>query len=662
MEQFLSSLSQLFEISHLLFLFGGTLLGLTVGILPGLGGTSGLALVLPFVFGLEPSHALAMMIGVLAPTTTSDTFPAVLMGVPGTSGSQATVMDGFPLSKQGMAARALSAAFLSSLLGGVFGAVILSVSIYYAIPIIMTFGFGEQFLLIVLALLMVGALTGDNFVKGITACFLGLIIGSVGSAPITGDPRFTFDTLYLIEGMPLVIVGLGLFAIPEIVGLLDNKGAIAKSLRIERGWLTGIADVFKNWWLVLRCSTLGCLVGALPGLGGTVVDWIAYSHLRQTSKDTSRLGKGDIRGVIAPESANNAKEGGALIPTLLFGIPGSGNKVLLLGGFILVGIEPGLDMVTTHLDLTYLMIWSLAVANILGAGLCIGFAPHISKLTLVRYYILAPVMITLIFFATYNVNRDWYDFIGLLGFGLVGITFKHYGWSRPALLIGFFLSSKVELLSYQTQAVYGLSFLYRPVAIILMVMCFATIILLLRQRFDAGYDSRLIKNKSKQMYLSLLLMCLPLAVMWDVSGIPDFRATLFPIGVCLISISLLILIFAVQLADLRKPAFAGGGFLRFVNTNIYENVAGFNNQLYYYLSIFGYLAMNFIFGFPIASVLFINLFILFHDKRGLKISASISLSLLLILWILSSLLTLQFPNGLLGTVIDMPWWLGGELN
>ena len=197
MERFFLSF-KLSKITHLAFLFGGTLLGLVVGILPGMGGTSGLALVLPFVFTLEPSYALAMMIGVLAPTTTSDTFPAVLMGIPGTSGSQATVMDGFPLSKKGMAARALSAAFSSSLLGGVFGAIILSVSIYYAIPIIMTFGFGEQFLLVVLALLMVGALTGDNFVKrGITACCLGLIIGSIGTAPITGDLRYTFGTLYL---------------------------------------------------------------------------------------------------------------------------------------------------------------------------------------------------------------------------------------------------------------------------------------------------------------------------------------------------------------------------------------------------------------------------------------------------------------------------------
>ena len=661
MEQFFSSLVQLFEITHLAFLFGGTLLGLIVGILPGMGGTSGLALVLPFVFTLEPSYALAMMIGVLAPTTTSDTFPAVLMGIPGTSGSQATVMDGFPLSKKGMAARALSAAFSSSLLGGVFGAIILSISIYYAIPIIMTFGFGEQFLLVVLALLMVGALTGENFLKGVTACCLGLIIGSIGTAPITGDSRYTFDTLYLIEGVPLVIVGLGLFAIPEIVGLLDSKGAIAKSLKNEKGWLIGIKDVCKNWFLVLRCSTLGCLVGALPGLGGTVVDWIAYSHLKQTVKDTSQLGKGDIRGVIAPESANNAKEGGALIPTLLFGIPGSGNKVLLLGGFILIGIEPGLDMVTTNLDLTYLMIWSLALANILGAGICIGFASHISKITLVPYYILAPVMICLIFFAAFNVNRDWYDFIGLLTFGLIGIAFKNFGWSRPALLIGFFLSTKVELLSYQTHAVYGLSFISRPVSIILILLCLATILLLLRQKFDASYNSNLVKNKVQQICFVLFLLSLPVTMIWSIAHL-DYRANLYPTSLSVIAILLLTFILLIKIVDLSKIASLDNAVLRFANTHIFEIGARFNNQLYYYASFLGYLGMNFILGFPIASVLFINLFILFHDKKAFKISICISAVLIILLWFLSSLLTLQFPNGAIGLLIDMPWWLGGDLN
>ena len=661
MEQFVSAFFQLFELTHLLFLFGGTLLGLVVGILPGLGGTSGLALVLPFVYSLEPSYALAMMIGVLAPTTTSDTFPAVLMGIPGTAGSQATVMDGFPLSKKGMAARALSAAFCSSLMGGVFGAFILSISIYYAIPIIMAFGFGEQFLLIILALLMVGALTGENFIKGITACILGLIIGSIGSAPITGDLRFTFGTLYLVEGVPIVIVGLGLFALPEIVGLLDSKGAIAKALKNEEGWFRGIKDVFKNWFLVLRCSSIGCIVGALPGLGGTVVDWIAYSHLKQTSKDTSDIGKGDIRGVIAPESANNAKEGGALIPTLLFGIPGSGNKVLLLGGFILIGIEPGLEMVTTHLDLTYLMIWSLAIANILGAGLCIGFASHISKLTLVRYYILAPVMIVLIFFATFNINRDWYDFIGLLGFGLIGITFKAFGWSRPALLIGFFLSTKVELLSYQTQAVYGLTFLTRPVSIILIVLCFGTILLLLRQKFKQSYTSSALKNKKNQIYYVLILLVLPLLMISVISSL-DYRASLYPISLCVISVLLLTIIFFVKIIDYNKHHLLKYSIVKFVNINIYEQNSGFNNQFFYYLSFIGYLIMNFIVGFPIASVIFINAFIIFHDKRDYKISIIISFVLLVILWFLSYMLTLQFPNGLIGLLIDMPWWLGGELN
>ena len=661
MEQFVSAFFQLFELTHLLFLFGGTLLGLVVGILPGLGGTSGLALVLPFVYSLEPSYALAMMIGVLAPTTTSDTFPAVLMGIPGTAGSQATVMDGFPLSKKGMAARALSAAFCSSLMGGVFGALILSISIYYAIPIIMAFGFGEQFLLIILALLMVGALTGENFIKGVTACILGLIIGSIGSAPITGDLRFTFGTLYLVEGVPIVIVGLGLFALPEIVGLLDSKGAIAKALKNEEGWFRGIKDVFKNWFLVLRCSSIGCIVGALPGLGGTVVDWIAYSHLKQTSKDTSNIGKGDIRGVIAPESANNAKEGGALIPTLLFGIPGSGNKVLLLGGFILIGIEPGLEMVTTHLDLTYLMIWSLAIANILGAGLCIGFASHISKLTLVRYYILAPVMIVLIFFATFNINRDWYDFIGLLGFGLIGITFKAFGWSRPALLIGFFLSTKVELLSYQTQAVYGLTFLTRPVSIILIVLCFGTILLLLRQKFKQSYTSSALKNKKNQIYYVLILLVLPLLMISLISSL-DYRASLYPISLCVVSILLLTIIFFVKIIDYNNHHLLKYSFVKFVNMNIYEQNSGFNNQFFYYLSFIGYLIMNYIVGFPIASVIFINAFIIFHDKRDYKISIIISFVLLVILWFLSHMLTLQFPNGLIGLLIDMPWWLGGELN
>ncbi|MEX2643981.1 MAG: tripartite tricarboxylate transporter permease, partial [Acetobacterales bacterium] len=341
MEAVGGALANLLTIEHFLYLSLGTLLGLTVGLLPGLGGIAGLSLVLPFVFGVEPTKALALMIGLLAPTTTSDTFPAVLMGIPGTSGSQATVMDGFPLAKRGEGARALGAAFAASLAGGLFGALVLTLSVFAARPIILSIGFGEQMMLVVFALSMIGMLTGTNALKGLATCGVGLLVGSIGSAPGNGELRLAWDTTYLSDGIPLVIVGLGMFAVPEIVDLLRRHGTISQTSELGRGWMHGLRDTIRHWWIVLRCATIGVLVGALPGLGGSVVDWIAYGHVVQTSKDRSGFGSGDIRGVIAPESANNAKDGGALIPTLLFGIPGSGSMALLLGGFILIGIEPG---------------------------------------------------------------------------------------------------------------------------------------------------------------------------------------------------------------------------------------------------------------------------------------------------------------------------------
>ena len=270
-------------------------------------------------------------------------------------------------------------------------------------------------------------------------------------------------------------------------------------------------------------------------------------------------------------------------------------------------------------------------------------------------------MIVLIFFATFNINRDWYDFIGLLGFGLIGITFKAFGWSRPALLIGFFLSTKVELLSYQTQAVYGLTFLTRPVSIILIVLCFGTILLLLRQKFKQSYTSSALKNKKNQIYYVLILLVLPILMISLISSL-DYRASLYPISLCVVSILLLTIIFFVKIIDYNNHHLLKYSFVKFVNMNIYEQNSGFNNQFFYYLSFIGYLIMNYIVGFPIASVIFINAFIIFHDKRDYKISIIISFVLLVILWFLSSMLTLQFPNGLIGLLIDMPWWLGGELN
>lgn len=452
LDVFLSALVTLLSFSHLVYLFFGVALGLAIGILPGLGGTAGLALLLPFVFGMEPTSALAMMIGLQSVTTTSDTFPAVLMGIPGTSGSQATVVDGFPMSKRGEAARALGAAFAASMFGGLFGTVVLTLSIFAALPIILAMGFGEQMMLIILALTMVGMLTGAHPIKGLAACSLGLMLGALGSAPMTGQERLSFGTTYLIDQVPLVIVGLGMFAVPEIVDLLRRQITISKTSTLGAGWIEGLKDAFRHWFIVLRCATIGCICGALPGLGNTVIDWIAYGHVVQTSCKRDAYGTGDVRGVLAPEAANNAKEGGALIPTILFGIPGSGSMALLLGGFILIGIEPGLNIVTEELDLVYTIIWSVALANVIGAGTCLLLASQIAKLTTIRYTLIALLLV-----------------------GVLGVYMKRFGWSRPALLIGFVLADKVEETIYHTYAVYKFTFLERPIVLVLIVLTLLSI-------------------------------------------------------------------------------------------------------------------------------------------------------------------------------------------
>ncbi len=477
MDVALSALMTVMSGTHLLFLIVGVLVGLIVGILPGLGGIAGMSILLPFLYGLDPVSALGMLIGLVAVIPTGDTFTSVMMGIPGSSASQATVLDGFPLAKQGQAARALSAAFFSSLLGGIFGAVVLSFAILMARPLILSFSSAELFMLTLFGLSMVAVLSGRSLAKGAAAAGLGLAIGSIGTSPATGEARMVYGIDYLYDGLPLVVVAMGLFALPEIIDLLRRNGAIAERTVMGGGWSRGFKDVLRHPWLVARCSALGSVVGAVPGLGGSVVDWIAYSHVLQTSRDRSQFGKGDIRGVIAPESANNACQGGALIPTLLFGVPGSGSMAVFLGGMILLGLQPGVTMVESRLDLTYTIIWSLALANIVGAGLCIVLARYIAKLTTLPFVYLAPFMIMVVLFATFQATRSMGDLIALLAMGALGIYMRRFGWPRPALLIGFVLAPGAETYLYQAVQFYDWDWLARPGVIAIGLITLASVIL-----------------------------------------------------------------------------------------------------------------------------------------------------------------------------------------
>lgn len=472
----LQALQTLFTPEHFGFLMLGVLLGLVIGIFPGLGGIAGLSLLLPFLYGMDEVSALATLIGLVAVIPTSATFTSILMGIPGSSSSQATVLDGFALAKKGQASRALGAAFASSLVGGLFGALVLTFFVQIARPVILIFGSAELFMLAIFGLSMVGSLSGKSLGKGVIACGFGILAGSMGAAPATGEFRMVFGIDYLYDGLPLVVIALAIFAFPEISELFRKESAIAEEASLGKGGMKqGIKDLIKHKWLALRCATIGTIVGAIPGMGGSVVDWIAYGHVVQTSRDKSQFGKGDIRGVIAPESANNAKEGGALMPTLLFGIPGSGSMAVFLGGMVLIGIEAGPSMVTTDIHLTYTIIWSLAIANVLGAGLSLFLAGPISKLTKIKFSLLAPFMIMVISFAAFQATKDMTDLWMLLIFGLIGIFMKRFGWSRPAFLIGFVLATQAESYLNMSAQFYGWEMFLRPGVIIIAVLSLISI-------------------------------------------------------------------------------------------------------------------------------------------------------------------------------------------
>ena len=337
-EALIAGLIQVFSWPAIGYLAFGIFLGIWLGALPGIGGVTGLILLLPFTYTMEPVSAFALMLGMFAVTTTSDTIASVMLGIPGTVASQATVLDGYPLAQKGQANRALGAAYTCSAIGGIIGAIVLTVSMPLIKPILTLFSTPEYFMLSLLGICMVGSLSGKSVAKGLVIGAFGMMLGTIGEGTFNGQPRYYFGVEYLLNTPPLVAVVLGLFAIPELLELATKNTSISRVPQDrsgEGGMGRGIRDALNNWWLMLKSSVLGTYIGMLPGLGASIVDWAAYGMAVQTTKGKNEFGRGDIRGVIAPESANNAQRGGALIPTITFGIPGDFAMAILLGAMMI---------------------------------------------------------------------------------------------------------------------------------------------------------------------------------------------------------------------------------------------------------------------------------------------------------------------------------------
>ena len=455
----------------------GIAIGFFVGLLPGIGGLATLALMLPFSYTIKtPVEAFCFLLGMLAVTGTTGDLTSILFGIPGEGSSAALILDGYPMSKAGEAGRALGAAITSSVVGAIIGALSLAISIPIMRPLVLLFGSPELFIIAIMGITFIGTLAGTSLIKGLLAGGIGLMLAAIGVDPQTGSLRYTFGSLYLWDRLDLIPVVVGLFALPEIVDLAVRGTSIASG-RQEKltGVMEGVKDTFRHFWLVMRCSLIGVYFGILPVLGANVAQWIAYAHSVQNLKDKSRAGRGAVEGVLGPGAANNSTRGGDLIPTVAFGIPGSGSMALLLGALLIVGLNPGPEMLKQHLDVTFSMVWVLILANIIVAAMCFLILNHLAALTFIRGSLLIPFLLFLVFIGSFTANNDIADVIVTILFGIIGYFMVKLGWPRPPLILGLTLGKIAENYLWISTAAYGAKWLIFPSVVILIAITIFTV-------------------------------------------------------------------------------------------------------------------------------------------------------------------------------------------
>ncbi len=582
MDPVLEGLSLVFSWPALGFLGLGILLGIWLGALPGIGGVTGLIMLLPFTYTMDPVPAFALMLGMFAVTTTSDTISSVMLGIPGTVASQATVLDGYPLAQRGQADRALGAAYTCSALGGIVGAIVLAVSMPLIRPLLTSFSTPEYFMLALLGICMVGSLSGKSVAKGLVIGALGMMLGTIGEGTFNGVPRYDFGTIYLLDVPPLVAVVLGLFAIPEILELATRNTSIARVPKDQAaggGMRRGIKDAFLNWWLVLRSSFLGTYIGMLPGLGASIVDWVAYGFAVQSTKGKNNFGRGDIRGVIAPESANNAQRGGSLVPTLAFGIPGDFAMSILLGAMMIQGLRPGAEMLTTNLGITFSMIWTLIIANIVAALLLMVIGRQVARAIFLDGHLVVPVVILFVFMGSWLGAQAMGDLLLMLSMGVLGVLMKRSGWPRPPLIIALVVGPTMDNSLIISNRIYGdFGWIDRPVSMVIAAIILLTLVLtvfnLVRRPQNPNEPNDAVKAElegristeggERNPLISVGLSCV-LFVFFAGAAILalDFHPAnrLYPLATSVIALGLIATVFWKEIPQSRTLANAAGGKL-----------------------------------------------------------------------------------------------------
>jgi TctA family transporter len=488
-DAFFGSLVEVLQPATMALLVTGVAVGFLVGILPGLGGPVTLALMLPFTFSMEPIQAFAFLLGMLVVTSTTGDITSVLFGIPGEATAAAAALDGYPMTRRGEGGRALGAVLFSSLLGSLFGAAVLAAAVPIIRPVVLALGAPEFFVLTMLGLTFVVALSGRQVLKGFLMAAAGLLVAAIGVDSQDGVPRYTFDQLYFFDGIGLVPLVIGLFGGAEVLQLMLSRQSIAGGAAAPAkvtGVGQGVRDTLRHWPVVVRSSAIGVTVGMVPGLGGSVAQFIAYGQAKQSSKNPELFGKGAIDGVIASGANNNARDSGSLIPTIAFGIPGGANTAVLLSAFLIVGLNPGPEMLTTNVDVTFSMVWITVIANAIAVAAAFVVLKPLTRLTFISGPLLVPFLVLLMALGAYSSTNSYGDVLVMLAAAAIGVACIRWNWPRIPFLLAVVLGSLAERYLFVSYSLFGWSWLTRPVVIGLLVVMalvlFAPLIRYLRTR------------------------------------------------------------------------------------------------------------------------------------------------------------------------------------
>ena len=444
--------------------------GLLAGLAPGVSGRVGLLLVMPVALGLGPVAGAVFLVAFHSVVHTSGSIPAVLLGAPTSAAEAATVIDGHAMARRGEGARAIGATLAASGSGGVFGALVLLLLAPLALQAARLVGAPEIAALSLVGLLCISALSGGRLAAGLMAAALGVVIASIGSDPFSGAARFSFGRLELTDGVNAAALVTGLFVAPELTGRSGAASAdgLAQSGTTLRAVLGGFRAAFGERLILLRSAIIGAAVGMAPGLGASVAVWLAYGHARQTHPSNVPYGQGALAGVIAPEAANNAKEGGALVPTLFFGVPSSSGMGILLAIFMVMGIEVGPLLLRRDPGFVYLMGWTNIAANLLAVPVCLVCAPLMARLCRVRRDQIAPFALAASAVATLLTAPGVATLAMIGAFSALGVLLKAAGVPRAPLLLAFVLAPGLESAALRAAMIYGWSALQRPGVIVIL--------------------------------------------------------------------------------------------------------------------------------------------------------------------------------------------------